>query len=65
MSDGAFGIGHVIFHILLFAVLHGTRSQQVFKTRRGQGQSRSHNQPRVTIKPLRPSQRCAEKITDN
>jgi hypothetical protein len=43
MNDGAFGFAHVIFHLVLMAVLHGSRSPRVFKTRREQMKSRSVN----------------------
>jgi len=38
MDDGAFGFAHVIFHLVLVAVLHGSRSPIIFKTRREQNQ---------------------------
>ena len=34
MNDGAFGLASVIFHLVLVAVLHGSRSPRVFKSRR-------------------------------
>ena len=44
MNDGAFGFAHVIFHLVLIAVLHGSRSPRVFKTRREQKKPRIANE---------------------
>jgi hypothetical protein len=43
MNDGAFGLAHVIFHLALVAVLHGSRSPRAFKSRSEQIKSRSAN----------------------
>ena len=63
MNDGAFIIGHVIFHLVLIAVLHGSRSSQVLKPRREQNQKKTRNQPGMAEQTLRPSPRRAETIT--
>jgi len=34
MDDGAFGFAHLIFHLVLVAVLHGSRAPQGLKRRR-------------------------------
>ena len=41
MNDGAYGFAHVIFHLVLIAVLHASRSPPIRKGRREQMKSRS------------------------
>jgi hypothetical protein len=50
MNDGALGIGHVIFHLVLLAVLHGSRSPQVLRPRRAHNKKKTRNQPRIATK---------------
>lgn len=48
MNDSVFGFAQVIFHLVLAAVLHGSRSPQVFKTRRKQKPPRRVSKARMS-----------------
>ena len=62
MNDGVFGLAHVIFHLVLAAVLHGSRSPQIFKTRREQNHIKSRKIAERSDQTSGPSQRRAGTI---